>query len=163
VRGSADASAYAPRRPNGSLIGPWVPVFDRLGIAIMPVYGRQESRLVADPCASGPRGRGTGPVTTCGARRAALVSTLAWTIQNNPNQKTLSPASDIRWRRAMSPIPQWFIQEGIGWWHASWASTTLRGLGVSGHPRAREPLPQGKRSRRIGINMRRRGGASCQA
>ena len=97
------------------LIASWCPDFDSWAIADHACMAGQK-RLVADPSR-------LDQVETWVAsehmwtRRAALVSTLPWTKQNNPKPGEFEARDRILgWAAALVPDRDWFIQKAIAWW-----------------------------------------------
>tara|TARA_R110002049_G_scaffold23545_2_gene83253 strand:- start:67361 stop:68056 length:696 start_codon:yes stop_codon:yes gene_type:complete len=106
-------------RPDDSaawaLIASWTPEFDSWAIADHASMAAQK-RLVADPSR-------LDEVETwitsdhLWTRRAALVSTLPWTKQNNPKPDDLAARDRILgWAATLVPDHKWFIQKAIGSW-----------------------------------------------
>lgn len=106
-------------RPDDSaawaLIASWTPEFDSWAIADHASMAAQK-RLVADPSR-------LDEVETwitsdhLWTRRAALVSTLPWTKQNNPKPDELAARDRILgWAATLVPDHKWFIQKAIGSW-----------------------------------------------
>lgn len=101
--------------PAWALIASWTPDFDSWAIADHACMAGQK-RLVADP--SRLDTVETWVVSDhMWTRRAALVSTLPWTKQNNPKPAELEARDRILgWAAVLVPDHQWFIQKAIGWW-----------------------------------------------
>ncbi|APE43100.1 DNA alkylation repair protein [Sulfitobacter alexandrii] len=101
--------------PAWQLIASWTPTFDSWAIADHACMAGAR-RLVADPAR-------LDEVETwvssdhMWTRRAALVSTLPWTKQNNPKPAE-SAARDriLGWAAHLVADREWFIQKAIGWW-----------------------------------------------
>ncbi len=114
--------------PAWDLIASWCPDFDSWAIADHACMAGQK-RLVADP---GRLDRVESWITSehMWTRRAALVSTLPWTKQNNPKPAELAARDRILgWAATLVPEREWFIQKAIAWW--------LRELSKHDAPRTR--------------------------
>ncbi len=97
------------------LIASWYPNFDSWAIADHACMAGQK-RLVEDPSRL-DRVEGWTRSEHMWTRRAALVITLPWTKQNNPNAAELAARERILgWAAGYVSDPQWFIQKAIGWW-----------------------------------------------
>ncbi|MFD2738572.1 DNA alkylation repair protein [Sulfitobacter aestuarii] len=97
------------------LIVSWVPDFDSWAIADHACMAAQK-RLIADPSRLDEV---AGWVTSdlLWQRRAALVSTLPWTKQNNPKPDELAVRDRVLgWAAEMVSDQTWFIQKAIAWW-----------------------------------------------
>ena len=98
-----------------TLIASWCPDFDSWAIADHACMAGQK-RLSADP----DRLSEVETWVTSDhmwTRRAALVSTLPWTKQNNPKPAELEARDRILgWAASMVPDREWFIQKAIAWW-----------------------------------------------
>ena len=121
-------------RPDDSvwdLLQGWLPDFDSWAIADHACTAIQK-RLQADP----NRLDQVEAWTTSEhmwTRRAALVSTLPWTKQNNPKPAELEARDRILgWAAGYVPDRDWFIQKAIAWW--------LRELSKHDAPRVRSFL-----------------------
>lgn len=98
-----------------SLIASWTPDFDSWAIADHASMAAQK-RLQADP-ARLDEVESWVASDHLWTRRAALVSTLPWTKQNNPKPEELAARDRILgWAATMVPDHRWFIQKAIGWW-----------------------------------------------
>ncbi|MGB3245026.1 MAG: DNA alkylation repair protein [Sulfitobacter sp.] len=101
--------------PAWRLIASWCPDFDSWAIADHACMAGQK-RLVADPSRLDEVEIW---VTSehMWTRRAALVSTLPWTKQNNPKPAELEARDRILgWAAQLVPDRDWFIQKSIAWW-----------------------------------------------
>ncbi|WP_372571353.1 DNA alkylation repair protein [Ruegeria jejuensis] len=111
----------------------WVPDFDSWAIADH-ACGAISKRLVADP-ARLDQVEGWTRSDHMWTRRAALVSTLPWTKQNNPKDDDLDRRDRILgWAAAYVPDRDWFIQKAVAWW--------LRDLSKHDAPRVRAFLAE---------------------
>ncbi|HAC49913.1 MAG TPA: DNA alkylation repair protein, partial [Sulfitobacter sp.] len=98
-----------------ALIASWTADFDSWAIADHASMAAQK-RLVADPTRL-DEVEGWVASDHLWTRRAALVSTLPWTKQNNPKPEELAARDRILgWAATMVPDHRWFIQKAIGWW-----------------------------------------------
>ncbi len=101
--------------PAWNLIASWTPDFDSWAIADHACIAGQK-RLVADPT----RLDAVEAWITSDhmwTRRAAFVSTLPWTKQNNPKPSELAQRDRILdWAATLVTDHQWFIQKALGWW-----------------------------------------------
>lgn len=115
------------------LLQSWLPDFDSWAIADHACTAIQK-RLQADPA----RLDQVETWTTSDhmwTRRAAMVSTLPWTKQNNPKPAELEARDRILgWAAGYVPDRDWFIQKSIAWW--------LRELSKHDAPRVRAFLDQ---------------------
>ncbi|OWU80724.1 DNA alkylation repair protein [Phaeobacter sp. 22II1-1F12B] len=104
-----------PDETAWALICSWVPDFDAWAIADHACDAGQR-RLLADPS----RIDTVETWTTSEAmwtRRAALVTTLPWTKQNNPKPQELEVRDRVLgWAATYVDDQQWFIQKAIAWW-----------------------------------------------
>ena len=101
--------------PAWQLIASWTPDFDSWAIADHVCMAGQK-RLVADPSRLDEV---EAWITSdhMWTKRAALVSTLPWTKQNNPKPEEIEARERILgWIATLVPDHQWFIQKAIGWW-----------------------------------------------
>lgn len=97
------------------LIASWYRDFDSWAIADHACMAGQK-RLVADPSRLN-RVEGWTRSEHMWTRRAALVITLPWTKQNNPNAAELQARERVLgWAAGYVSDPQWFIQKAIAWW-----------------------------------------------
>ncbi len=97
------------------LIASWYRDFDSWAIADHACMAGQK-RLLADPSRLN-RVEGWTRSEHMWTRRAALVITLPWTKQNNPNAAELEARERVLgWAAGYVKDPQWFIQKAIGWW-----------------------------------------------
>lgn len=97
------------------LIASWCPDFDSWAIADHASIAAQK-RLVADPARLDEVEIWTRSEHMW-TRRAALVSTLPWTKQNNPKPHELEARDRILgWAASYVPDRDWFIQKSIAWW-----------------------------------------------
>jgi 3-methyladenine DNA glycosylase AlkD len=97
------------------LIASWTPDFDSWAIADHVSMAAQK-RLVAVPARLDDV-EGWIASDHLWTRRAALVSTLPWTKQNNPKpQETEARERILGWIATLVPDHKWFIQKAIGWW-----------------------------------------------
>jgi 3-methyladenine DNA glycosylase AlkD len=97
------------------LIAGWHRDFDSWAIADHACMAGQK-RLVANP-ARLERVEDWTRSDFMWTRRAALVITLPWTKQNNPNAEELAARERILgWAATYTTDPQWFIQKAIAWW-----------------------------------------------
>lgn len=97
------------------LIAGWHRDFDSWAIADHACMAGQK-RLVADPSRL-ERVEDWTRSDYMWTRRAALVITLPWTKQNNPNAEELATRERILgWAATYTTDPQWFIQKAIAWW-----------------------------------------------
>ena len=115
---AAKLLAQARIRPDDAvweLLQRWLPDFDAWAIADHVCTAIQK-RLQADPT----RLDQVETWTTSDhmwTRRAALVSTLPWTKQNNPKPAELEARDRIlSWAAGYVPDRDWFIQKSIAWW-----------------------------------------------
>jgi 3-methyladenine DNA glycosylase AlkD len=97
------------------LISSWTPDFDSWAIADHACMAGQK-RLVANPSR-------LDTVETwitsedIWTRRAAFVSTLPWTKQNNPKSSEIEARERILgWAATLATDHKWFMQKAIGWW-----------------------------------------------
>lgn len=101
--------------PAWNLIASWTTDFDSWAIADHACMAGMK-RLVADPSRLDEVEqwvRSDNPW----ARRAALVSTLAWTKQNHPKPEELATRDRILgWASELVTDHKWFTQKAIGWW-----------------------------------------------
>jgi len=98
-----------------ALIASWTPDFDSWAIADHASMAAQK-RLIADP-ARLDEVEGWIASDHLWTRRAALVSTLPWTKQNNPKPQELAARDRILgWAATLVPDHRWFIQKAIGSW-----------------------------------------------
>lgn len=101
--------------PAWDLIASWTSDFDSWAIADHACMAGQK-RLVADPTRLDTVETWLGSENLW-ARRAALVSTLPWTKQNNPKPSELADRDRIlSWVATLVPDHKWFIQKAVGWW-----------------------------------------------
>ena len=110
------------------LIASWCPDFDSWAIADHACMAGQK-RLIADPSRLDTVEHW---ITSehMWTRRAAFVSTLPWTKQNNPKPEELAARDRILgWAATLVPEREWFIQKAIAWW--------LRDLSKHDAPRTR--------------------------
>jgi 3-methyladenine DNA glycosylase AlkD len=97
------------------LIAGWHRDFDSWAIADHACMAGQK-RLVADPSRL-ERVEDWTRSDYMWTRRAALVITLPWTKQNNPNAEELATRERILgWAATYTTDPQWFIQKAVAWW-----------------------------------------------
>lgn len=98
-----------------TLVQSWVPQFDAWALADHACKAI-DRRLVADPTRLDTvEGWITHP--NMWTRRAALVSTLPWTKQNNPTPADLAIRDRVLgWAATLAPERDWFIQKAIAWW-----------------------------------------------
>jgi 3-methyladenine DNA glycosylase AlkD len=98
-----------------ALIVSWVPGFDSWAIADHACMAGQK-RLLADPSRLDSVETWTRS-DHMWTRRAALVSTLPWTKQNNPKPADLAIRDRVLgWAASYIDDPEWFIQKAIAWW-----------------------------------------------
>ena len=98
-----------------ALIVSWVPGFDSWAIADHACMAGQK-RLLADPSRLDSVETWTRS-DHMWTRRAALVSTLPWTKQNNPKPADLAIRDRVLgWAASYVDDPEWFIQKAIAWW-----------------------------------------------
>ncbi|MCZ4366922.1 DNA alkylation repair protein [Sulfitobacter dubius] len=98
-----------------ALIASWTADFDSWAIADHASMAAQK-RLVADPTRLDEVEDWVAS-DHLWTRRAALVSTLPWTKQNNPKPEELAARDRIlSWAATMVTDHRWFIQKAIGWW-----------------------------------------------
>lgn len=101
--------------PAWQLIASWYPNFDSWAIADHACMAGQK-RLLADPSRL-DRVEGWTRSEHMWTRRAALVITLPWTKQNNPNAAELAVRERVLgWAAGYVTDPQWFIQKAIASW-----------------------------------------------
>lgn len=97
------------------LIASWYRDFDSWAIADHACMAGQK-RLLADPSRLN-RVEGWTRSEHMWTRRAALMITLPWTKQNNPNAAELEARERVLgWAAGYVTDPQWFIQKAIAWW-----------------------------------------------
>ncbi|MBT0956285.1 DNA alkylation repair protein [Alphaproteobacteria bacterium KMM 3653] len=97
------------------LIKSWVPDFDGWALADH-ACGAGAKRLIADPARLDEVEQWTKSEHMW-SRRAALVSTLPWTKQNNPKAADLEIRDRVLgWAAGYVSDPDWFIQKAIAWW-----------------------------------------------
>lgn len=101
--------------PVWELITSWVPDFDSWAIADHAAMAGQK-RLVADPSRLDEIAAWTQS-DHMWTRRAALISTLPWTKQNNPKPRDIEIRETVLgWAASYVPDRAWFIQKAIAWW-----------------------------------------------
>ena len=130
---AAKLLTHARIRPDDTaawdLIASWCQDFDSWAIADHACMAGQK-RLIADPSRLDTVEHW---ITSehMWTRRAALVSTLPWTKQNNPKPEELAARDRILgWAATLVPEREWFIQKAIAWW--------LRDLSKHDAPRTRK-------------------------
>jgi 3-methyladenine DNA glycosylase AlkD len=97
------------------LIASWTDDFDSWAIADHACMAGQK-RLVADPSRLDQVGMWIHSENVW-ARRAAFVSTLPWTKQNNPKPAEIAARERILgWAATLATDHKWFMQKAIGWW-----------------------------------------------